>query len=256
MEEDLGTSPPVPNTNRLSRFLPSCMFVQMCFPASLNHLYQALPVLSGTSQHSFQRFSLLLQQSSTRNTATLPSTERSRGSKGRSQGQRRRVSETKVQMGLHLHPICLHPAPFGLLEVLPLRCGRTYLMSDPAVSSTTSATRRENYKRWRCASASSLPFARILCLTVFFSPQAKFELVTSEASYIRSLIIAVDHFMLSQELSECLGAQDKQWLFSKLPEVKDVSERWRHIELIASVGVLTPQLSFPRLWASFSPSRL
>lgn len=55
--------------------------------------------------------------------------------------------------------------------------------------------------------------------------QAKFELVTSEASYIRSLTIAVDHFMLSQELAECLGAQDKQWLFSKLPEVKDVSER-------------------------------
>lgn len=32
--------------------------------------------------------------------------------------------------------------------------------------------------------------------------------------------------MLSQELSECLGAQNKQWLFSKLPEVKDVSERF------------------------------
>ncbi|XP_019747239.1 rho guanine nucleotide exchange factor 19 isoform X6 [Hippocampus comes] len=58
--------------------------------------------------------------------------------------------------------------------------------------------------------------------------EAKFELVTSEASYIRSLTIAVDHFMLSQELSECLGAQDKQWLFSKLPEVKDVSERFLH----------------------------
>uniref|UniRef100_A0A6Q2Y2G9 Rho guanine nucleotide exchange factor (GEF) 19 n=1 Tax=Esox lucius TaxID=8010 RepID=A0A6Q2Y2G9_ESOLU len=54
--------------------------------------------------------------------------------------------------------------------------------------------------------------------------EAKFELVTSEASYIRSLTIAVDHFMLSQELGECLGAQDRQWLFSKLPEVKDVSE--------------------------------
>uniref|UniRef100_H3BXB3 Rho guanine nucleotide exchange factor 19 n=1 Tax=Tetraodon nigroviridis TaxID=99883 RepID=H3BXB3_TETNG len=56
--------------------------------------------------------------------------------------------------------------------------------------------------------------------------EAKFELVTSEASYIRSLTIAVDHFMLSQELAECLGTQDKQWLFSKLPDVKDVSERF------------------------------
>ncbi|XP_041953372.1 rho guanine nucleotide exchange factor 19 [Alosa sapidissima] len=58
--------------------------------------------------------------------------------------------------------------------------------------------------------------------------EAKFELVTSEASYIRSLTIVVDHFMMSQELAECLGVQDRQWLFSKLPEVKDVSERFLH----------------------------
>uniref|UniRef100_A0A7M4G2F2 Rho guanine nucleotide exchange factor 19 n=1 Tax=Crocodylus porosus TaxID=8502 RepID=A0A7M4G2F2_CROPO len=56
--------------------------------------------------------------------------------------------------------------------------------------------------------------------------EAKFELITSEASYIHSLSIAVDHFMNSRELNECLGPQEKQWLFSKLPEVKDVSERF------------------------------
>lgn len=56
-------------------------------------------------------------------------------------------------------------------------------------------------------------------------PQAKFELITSEASYIHSLSVAVGHFLGSAELSECLGAQDKQWLFSKLPEVKSTSER-------------------------------
>lgn len=39
--------------------------------------------------------------------------------------------------------------------------------------------------------------------------------------------------MLSQELSECLGAQEKQWLFSKLPEVKDVSERWSNVTLMS-----------------------
>lgn len=55
--------------------------------------------------------------------------------------------------------------------------------------------------------------------------QAKFELITSEASYIHSLSVAVGHFLGSAELSECLGAQDKQWLFSKLPEVKSTSER-------------------------------
>ncbi|MGH0120058.1 UNVERIFIED_CONTAM: hypothetical protein FKN15_064307 [Acipenser sinensis] len=56
--------------------------------------------------------------------------------------------------------------------------------------------------------------------------EAKFELVTSEASYIRSLSIAVDHFMCSRELADCLGTQERQWLFSKLPNVKVVSERF------------------------------
>ncbi|XP_058858377.1 rho guanine nucleotide exchange factor 19-like [Acipenser ruthenus] len=56
--------------------------------------------------------------------------------------------------------------------------------------------------------------------------EAKFELVTSEASYIRSLSIAVDHFMCSRELADCLGTQERQWLFSKLPNVKAVSERF------------------------------
>ncbi|XP_021089223.1 rho guanine nucleotide exchange factor 19 [Mesocricetus auratus] len=58
--------------------------------------------------------------------------------------------------------------------------------------------------------------------------EAKFELITSEASYIHSLSVAVDHFLGSVELSECLGTQDKQWLFSKLPEVKSTSERFLH----------------------------
>ncbi|XP_070314834.1 rho guanine nucleotide exchange factor 19 isoform X4 [Odocoileus virginianus] len=56
--------------------------------------------------------------------------------------------------------------------------------------------------------------------------EAKFELITSEASYIHSLSVAVGHFLGSAELSECLGTQDKQWLFSKLPEVKSTSERF------------------------------
>uniref|UniRef100_F7EFQ7 Rho guanine nucleotide exchange factor 19 n=1 Tax=Monodelphis domestica TaxID=13616 RepID=F7EFQ7_MONDO len=56
--------------------------------------------------------------------------------------------------------------------------------------------------------------------------EARFELITSEASYIHSLSVAVGHFMGSTELAECLGAQEKQWLFSKLPEVKATSERF------------------------------
>uniref|UniRef100_A0A7N4PCI0 Rho guanine nucleotide exchange factor 19 n=1 Tax=Sarcophilus harrisii TaxID=9305 RepID=A0A7N4PCI0_SARHA len=56
--------------------------------------------------------------------------------------------------------------------------------------------------------------------------EAKFELITSEASYIHSLSVAVGHFMGSPELAQCLGTQEKQWLFSKLPEVKATSERF------------------------------
>ncbi|GCC29070.1 rho guanine nucleotide exchange factor 19 isoform X2 [Chiloscyllium punctatum] len=56
--------------------------------------------------------------------------------------------------------------------------------------------------------------------------EAKFELVTSEGSYLRSLTIAVEHFNNSRELQGCLNIQEKQWLFSKLPDVKEVSEKF------------------------------
>ncbi|XP_044273539.1 rho guanine nucleotide exchange factor 5 [Varanus komodoensis] len=53
--------------------------------------------------------------------------------------------------------------------------------------------------------------------------EAKFELIASEASYLRSLNVAVDHFQHSQELQAVLTNQDKQWLFSRLQDVHDVS---------------------------------
>uniref|UniRef100_A0ABM5GHA4 Uncharacterized protein isoform X1 n=2 Tax=Pogona vitticeps TaxID=103695 RepID=A0ABM5GHA4_9SAUR len=53
--------------------------------------------------------------------------------------------------------------------------------------------------------------------------EAKFELIASEASYLRSLNIAVDHFQHSQELQAVLSNQDRQWLFSRLQDVRDVS---------------------------------
>ncbi|XP_053114570.1 rho guanine nucleotide exchange factor 5 [Hemicordylus capensis] len=53
--------------------------------------------------------------------------------------------------------------------------------------------------------------------------EAKFELIASEASYLRSLNVAVDHFQHSQELQALLANQDKQWLFSRLQDVRDVS---------------------------------
>ncbi|XP_078511976.1 uncharacterized protein LOC144770983 [Lissotriton helveticus] len=56
--------------------------------------------------------------------------------------------------------------------------------------------------------------------------EAKFELIMSEASYLRSLNIAVDHFQHSPELQTLLSNQERQWLFSRLQEVRDVSSNF------------------------------
>ncbi|KAM6091990.1 LOW QUALITY PROTEIN: rho guanine nucleotide exchange factor 5 [Theristicus caerulescens] len=53
--------------------------------------------------------------------------------------------------------------------------------------------------------------------------EAKFELIMSEASYLRSLNVAVDHFQRSAELQAMLTNQERQWLFSRLNDVRDVS---------------------------------
>uniref|UniRef100_A0A4X2LX59 Rho guanine nucleotide exchange factor 5 n=1 Tax=Vombatus ursinus TaxID=29139 RepID=A0A4X2LX59_VOMUR len=53
--------------------------------------------------------------------------------------------------------------------------------------------------------------------------EAKFELIMSEASYLRSLHVAVDHFQLSSQLRATLSNQEHQWLFSRLQDVRDVS---------------------------------
>ncbi|XP_040271461.1 rho guanine nucleotide exchange factor 19-like [Bufo bufo] len=56
--------------------------------------------------------------------------------------------------------------------------------------------------------------------------EAIFEAVTSEASYQRSLSVAIGHFQKSRRLSECLSTSDKHTLFSNLPCVREVSERF------------------------------
>ncbi|XP_041609615.1 rho guanine nucleotide exchange factor 5 [Vulpes lagopus] len=53
--------------------------------------------------------------------------------------------------------------------------------------------------------------------------EAKFELIVSEASYLRSLHVAVDHFQLSAPLRATLSNQEYQWLFSRLQDVREVS---------------------------------
>ncbi|XP_059804493.1 ephexin-1 isoform X2 [Hypanus sabinus] len=56
--------------------------------------------------------------------------------------------------------------------------------------------------------------------------EAMFELVTSEASYYKSLEILVFHFMKSEQLSETLTPIEKHHIFSNILEIKAASERF------------------------------
>uniref|UniRef100_H3AXL6 DH domain-containing protein n=1 Tax=Latimeria chalumnae TaxID=7897 RepID=H3AXL6_LATCH len=56
--------------------------------------------------------------------------------------------------------------------------------------------------------------------------ETMFELIGSEASYLRSLTVAVNHFVKSKKLAEVLCSRDRHILFSNLQEVKDVSKRF------------------------------
>ncbi|XP_026226280.1 trichohyalin isoform X2 [Anabas testudineus] len=53
--------------------------------------------------------------------------------------------------------------------------------------------------------------------------EVQFEVVTSEASYCRSLDIVVEHFVKSKQLGALLTSQDRNWLFSRLADVRAIS---------------------------------
>ncbi|XP_053737698.1 trichohyalin isoform X1 [Synchiropus splendidus] len=53
--------------------------------------------------------------------------------------------------------------------------------------------------------------------------EVRFEVVTSEASYCRSLDIVVEHFVKSKQLAALLSTQDKNWLFSRMADVRAIS---------------------------------
>lgn len=57
------------------------------------------------------------------------------------------------------------------------------------------------------------------------SLQAMFELVTSEASYYKSLNLLVSHFMENERLKKILHPSEAHILFSNVLDVMAVSER-------------------------------
>lgn len=77
---------------------------------------------------------------------------------------------------------------------------------------------------------------RYLCISAFsalssnhkassVSTQAMFELVTSEASYYKSLNLLVSHFMENERLKKILHPSEAHILFSNVLDVMAVSER-------------------------------
>ncbi|GAA6110962.1 trichohyalin isoform X1 [Tachysurus ichikawai] len=53
--------------------------------------------------------------------------------------------------------------------------------------------------------------------------EVRFEMVTSESSYCSSLDIVVEHFVKCKQLNVLLTSQEKNWLFSKLIDVRAIS---------------------------------
>ncbi|XP_072316131.1 uncharacterized protein arhgef5 isoform X1 [Eucyclogobius newberryi] len=53
--------------------------------------------------------------------------------------------------------------------------------------------------------------------------EVRFEVITSEASYCRSLDIVVEHFVKCKQLGTLLTTQDRNWLFSRLSDVRAIS---------------------------------
>uniref|UniRef100_A0A672GFQ6 Trichohyalin-like n=1 Tax=Salarias fasciatus TaxID=181472 RepID=A0A672GFQ6_SALFA len=58
---------------------------------------------------------------------------------------------------------------------------------------------------------------------LMFFCAVRFEVVTSEASYCHSLDIVVEHFVKSKQLGSLLTTQDRNWLFSRLADVRAIS---------------------------------
>lgn len=59
----------------------------------------------------------------------------------------------------------------------------------------------------------------------FLCVQSMFEVIASERSYLRSLLVLIEHFMESSDLSNTLIIMDKKTLFSNILRIKEVSEK-------------------------------
>ncbi|KAJ3585715.1 hypothetical protein NHX12_014434 [Muraenolepis orangiensis] len=56
--------------------------------------------------------------------------------------------------------------------------------------------------------------------------ESMFEVLTSEASYLRSLRVLIDHFLDCRELEDTLIIRDRKTLFSNILKIREASERF------------------------------
>lgn len=72
----------------------------------------------------------------------------------------------------------------------------------------------------------SLRLSVSLFILIFFLLKTTFELIGSEASYLRSLGVAVNHFYASKALKQTLSRMEHHILFSNIRRVMAASEKW------------------------------
>nr|XP_060636075.1 rho guanine nucleotide exchange factor 15 [Anolis sagrei ordinatus] len=83
-----------------------------------------------------------------------------------------------------------------------------------------------------CTLWQELPAVRESGLLGSMSPEERklqeslFEVVTSEASYLRSLTLLIEHFMESRDMAGTILLREHRILFSNIRKVKEVSERF------------------------------
>ncbi|KAM4536520.1 rho guanine nucleotide exchange factor 5 isoform 1-T2 [Odontesthes bonariensis] len=73
--------------------------------------------------------------------------------------------------------------------------------------------------------------------------ESMFEVLTSEASYLRSLHVLTEHFLNSRELEDTMIIRDRKTLFSNILRVREVSERFlKDLEDRIFEGIVIPDI--------------
>ncbi|XP_041944334.1 rho guanine nucleotide exchange factor 19 [Alosa sapidissima] len=113
-------------------------------------------------------------------------------------------------------------------QCLPgLQSPESYRLATPSPSPTRVLRDKSTYSLWQ-----DLPIVqeqgllKVLTATQVRQQEVMFELLTSEASYLKSLRVAVDHFQCSEELRHTLSSAEHRILFSSLRSVCGVSQRF------------------------------